>query len=400
MENVAHEDRGNWAQIFLLYLIGVFAAMAISQAVPALGGIAREFHPQNSAAIGLVTSIPAFMVALGALLAGWFVDRKGDKQVMLVGCIIFLLGDLAVIYAGSITEILLARILSGIGYVCLAVAAVTMLTRLTSGKTRTSALALWSTFVPMSFIIPFIAAGFVAAYGWRWAFGGHAIILFILTLLAVGFLPASREKDSGMSRTSGLREVVKSPLVYALGLSFAGDAFMQSGITTSIAHYLNVKYEASEVLTQGFNTIAMATNIAGCLFVGVLLNRRVSAVWIAGTGVAISAVTGLAIYVAQPGYASSIALTWIFTFGSGLLVGMWALLPRVAPSPESMGATSGLVTQITLLGVALGAPAAFAAQASPSAVPMAIYVLGSMAVGMAALPVWRRGTPDIELTAH
>jgi hypothetical protein len=53
----------------------------------------------------------------------------------------------------------------------------------------------------------------------------------------------------------------------------------------------------------------------------------------------------------------------VFFFASGLIAGLWALLPQVAPGRESMGATSGIVTQVTLFGVLFGPPAAFAAQA-------------------------------------
>ena len=80
------------------------------------------------------------------------------------------------------------------------------------------------------------------------------------------------------------------------------------------------------------------------------------------------------------------------TFGSGLLVGMWTLLPQVSPGPECTGATSGLVTQITLLGVLVGSPAAFAAEAASSPGPILIFIGVSLVVGLSALPIWLRGT--------
>ena len=48
----------------------------------------------------------------------------------------------------------------------------------------------------------------------------------------------------------------------------------------------------------------------------------------------------------------------VFMLGCGMLVGLWALLPVVAPSAQTLGATSGLITQITLVGVLVGPPAA------------------------------------------
>lgn len=39
---------------------------------------------------------------------------------------------------------------------------------------------------------------------------------------------------------------------------------------------------------------------------------------------------------------------------------IWTFVPTVAPGPETLGATSGLVSQATYLGVLLGPPAIFA----------------------------------------
>jgi hypothetical protein len=103
----------------------------------------------------------------------------------------------------------------------------------------------------------------------------------------------------------------------------------------------------------------------------------------------LSAVAALGIFVGQIGVMPSIVASWLFTFGSGLLVGMWALLPRVAPSSRSIGATSGLVTQVTLIGVLFGPPAVFMAQAS-GVEGMAIFLLCSLAVCLVGIPVWTR----------
>jgi MFS transporter, DHA1 family, inner membrane transport protein len=62
-------------------------------------------------------------------------------------------------------------------------------------------------------------------------------------------------------------------------------------------------------------------------------------------------------------FGTAIAIACAFFLASGLIAGLWALLPHVAPA-RALGAASGLVTQITLLGVLFGPPAAFAAKAS------------------------------------
>ena len=154
-------------RIAIIFVLGVMAAMTVSEAVTELSAIAREFHPDNRSLIGLVMSLPSLVVALGALVAGFAVDRVGDRRVLLVGAVTAVIGDICVIASPSLQLLLAARLLTGAGYVLTAVAAITILMRITSGKQRVMALALWSTSVPVSFILPFLTAGLRSCYCWQ-----------------------------------------------------------------------------------------------------------------------------------------------------------------------------------------------------------------------------------------
>ena len=177
-------------RIAIIFGLGVMAAMTVSEAVTELSAIAREFHPDNRSLIGLVMSLPSLVVALGALMAGFAVDRVGDRRILLVGAVTAVIGDVCVIVSPSLQLLLAARVLTGVGYVLTAVAAITILMRITSGKQRIMALALWSTSVPVSFILPFLTAGLAARLGtWRAAFAGHAGLTAVLFLLAMRQTP-------------------------------------------------------------------------------------------------------------------------------------------------------------------------------------------------------------------
>ena len=389
-------SESNWPRILLIYAIGVLAAMSVSQAVPVVGMIAREFHPSNASELGLIISLPSLVIAIGALAVGWLVDRYGARIVLLVGTAILLAGDVATILSPTFSLLLDSRVIAGVGYVGIAVAAVTMITRTTSGSRRTAALSLWSSFIPMSFIIPFLAAAPVMMSGqWRWAFTGHAIVLALLALLALLFLPEGRMVDVRGARTAGLLLVLRSPWPNVLGISFAAAAFLQSGIVASLAVFLARRYHVSDLTVEPYNVGAMVANIAGCLAVGRLLHANISAVLVGFAGVVLAGVGGVLVFAVPIGFGNAIAASWLFTFGCGLLVGMWTLLPQVSPSPAYAGATSGLVTQLTLLGVLLGSPFAFAAEASGSAGPMLVYIGGSLVVCVVGLPIWIRSASSV-----
>ncbi len=379
-------------RIFVVYALGVMAAMTVSEAVTELGAIAHEFELKDHGQVGIIMSLPSLMVALGALMAGYLVDRTGDRAVLLTGALIIVIGDVLVIAAPSWGLLLAGRVVTGVGYVLTAVAAVTLLIRMTTGKQRTMVMALWSTFVPASFLLPFISAG-VAEYfhTWRAAFIGHSVLTLVLAFLALLCLDQrTAEQKTQFSRTRGLSTVLKSPLPYLLGISFGADAFIQTGMISSLTPFLAKTYGVPAVQVAHWNVGAMLANAVGCLMVGALLNRGIRATVVAGTGIVLAAASALLIYLVPIGFIASIAASWIFLFSSGLLVGMWALAPVVAPSRESTGATSGLITQITLVGVFLGPPLFIGALHSGDIPRMAWMVVIGLAVCLVAIPVWLR----------
>ena len=63
----------------------------------------------------------------------------------------------------------------------------------------------------------------------------------------------------------------------------------------------------------------------------------------------------------------------------------------MAPSPQAMGATSGLVTQLTLLGVLFGPPAAFAALSTDSSSGMMVNIIAALAVCFSTVALALRG---------
>ncbi|MDS9469894.1 MFS transporter [Paracoccus sp. MBLB3053] len=377
------------ARILIVYGLGVAAAMCVSEAVTELGKIAAEFHPPSRSVLGLVMSMPSLVVALGALASGYLVDRIGDRKVLFCGIAAMIAGDLLTVSAPSLGLLLAARAVTGVGYVLSAVAAITTLIRLTTGRQRVMALALWSTFVPMSFLLPFLSAGLSDAFGtWRAAFGFHVLLTLALAVLALLAIPP-RDAGDASGRSRGAGKVLRSPMIYLLGISFAGDSFLQTGVLATLGHYLGAKYGVAETAVAHWSAVSMVSNALACLSVGLMLRRGVSSRAITTLGMSITGLAGLALYGTAPGFMASIVTVWVLMFGSGLLVGMWTLVPYTAPNAQATGATSGLVTQITLLGVLLGPPAFFAAQAAMGPMPQLLIFLAALALCALRYPVCR-----------
>jgi MFS family permease len=83
---MVEQAKSRWPLIITIYCLSIASAMVVSEGMPALGGIAAEFHPRSPAAIGLIMSILALLVAIGGLLTGGLVDRAGDHRAGLASC--------------------------------------------------------------------------------------------------------------------------------------------------------------------------------------------------------------------------------------------------------------------------------------------------------------------------
>ena len=388
------DAQASLGQILLIYAVGVAGMLVVSIAIAALGGVAAEFHPASAALVGWVMSIPAVAAVLGSLLIGALVDRIGDRPVMLAGAALVAASDCGVIAAGSFPLLLLARVIGGLGYVGMVVAAVAMIGRSTQGARRTLALALWSTVIPASFVVATLVAiaGRAGNFAWRVPFAAHGLLALVVIAAAATILPRTGA-GGGVggavpgNRLTGLRRVVRAAGPWQLGASFCGAAFLQTGLVAVLPALLAARLGVSQTVVQAFALPGMICNVVGAFGFGALRARGLGAdrAGIAATLVVLVGAIGLCL---SPGsLTAALMLDCLVMIGLGVLVGMWALLPAVVPDPSCYGAASGMITQITLLGVLLGPPLAFALSGSDGR--MITFILVGAGLALFGLPVWR-----------
>ena len=387
---------GKWPCIILLYIYGTVATSLVTQSVPVIGDIARYFGLSHVMS-GWVISIPSLITALGALFGGWLIDRIGDRRVIFAGSLCAALGNLGVFFAQSLPMLFSSRLLEGVGYLSLTVGAVTLLMRTTSGSRRNFALGLWTSHTAVGIGLTLSLVAPLAGHDerWRWAFGGHALLMLILAALAP-MLPA---RDSGLAnrRLSDILTVLRSIMPYRVALASAASAFVQTGIMAALTLYVTKTFAVGVPVAAGIGTLAEVFVVVGCLGVGYLKGRCDSRLLALVGGITLLT-GGLCFYMPAVALISAVTAICAFSLGIGVVNGLiWTFVPGAAPSVATLGATSGLVAQATYLGVLLGPPTVFATLLTEGGYStlMCIIIIATV-VQLAPLPIWTRRRPTCE----
>jgi len=285
----------------------------------------------------------------------------GDKRVIFGGSLFALAGNLVVTVSHNVTTLFAGRLLEGVGYLSLTVGAVTLIMRTTTGSRRSIALGLWTSHTAVGIGLTLSLVAPLAQHDdqWRWAFGGHAILMALLAC-AVIFLPA-KQASLQSRKLSDIWQVLISVRPYRVAVASGASAFIQTGVMAALTVYLSRRYSIAIPAAAGIGTLAEVFVACGSIGVGHLLRAGVHGGRLVIVGGVVMLCGGVGLYVPSVELAAAIVAVCVFSLGIGTVNGyIWTLVPTASPSAACLGATSGLVAQATYLGVLLGLPAIFA----------------------------------------
>jgi MFS family permease len=345
-----------WVPIVIVFLAGGIVTALVPQTVPILGAIAKAFNV-SGASLGWIVSFPTMACAFGALAFGVVVDRLGDVRLLLVGIVLVILGDAGVSLAPELNWLYAARLFQGFGYVSISVAAPTFIQRTTTGDMRRAAMALWAAHTPVGFAAAvFVGARFLAAgFSWRLTFLPHAVAALLVGLAALALLRAPTAAK--VSRSAGTWRVLTSPRPYAVGLGSLAAANLQVGVMVMVPSMLVEGHGFTGPQSAIVVVFAMLANLAGAMLIVATRLRNVPRIALPIS----AALAALFAFITVTGMATDLPLKLACVMAFAASVGtanalVWSLLPAAVPSPEAAGATAGLMTQATFLGVLVSPP--------------------------------------------
>ncbi|MFD4022711.1 MFS transporter [Streptomyces sp. NPDC058576] len=166
---------------------------ALNLAIP---GIARELDVSASAA---QWTLSAYMLAVGCffVIGGRIGDVFGRRPALLAGIALFVIGSVGCALAPGLVLLVVARIVQGIGAGFVFPVSVSVITNAFSDESRARALgAVFGVANIGTALGPFVGGGFTEGPGWRWIFWLLAPLSAAALVIAVLFVPDSRDASA------------------------------------------------------------------------------------------------------------------------------------------------------------------------------------------------------------
>lgn len=174
-------------RIWLLAVAGVDVLMVISSMV-ALNAALPDIALQTSATQSQLTwVVDGYTLALACLLlpAGAIGDRYGRRGALLIGLGIFCLASLAPVLFDSPMQIILSRVVAGVGAAFIMPATLSLLTAAFPKSERNKAVGIWAGVAGSGAIFGFLGTGVLLHYfSWQsifYMFAAGALLMFVAT---------------------------------------------------------------------------------------------------------------------------------------------------------------------------------------------------------------------------
>lgn len=302
----------------VVFVMSMFMAiMDITIVNVALPTIGREFHVAPSGVDVVVTS---FLVSLAVFIpaSGWLGDRFGTKRILLIAIAIFTIASALCGQAQSMSELVLFRILQGVGGGMLTPVGMAILYRTFPPEERVRAsriLVVPTALAPA--LGPVVGGFFVTQLSWRWVFYVNVPLGIVAFVFGALFLHEHREARPGRFDIPG---------------------FVLAGVGFAL-----LMYSVSEGPQHGWsNPLIVATGIIAVLLLGILvaveLRVREPMLDLRLLHDRLFRVACIVIFLAMAGFLALLYMVSLF-YQDGL--GLTALMSGLSTFPEALGVMIG-----------------------------------------------------------
>lgn len=366
----------DWRLVACVVLAGIAAAVQVGKAAIAIPLLQGETG-LTLAVLGWVGSVFAILGLFGGVPIGALATRFGDRRILLLGLVLLALGSVAGAGAPGFGLLLAGRVVEGVGFMMVSVSGPALLRRCVGEGDREVAIALWSCFMPTGMALAMLAGPLFG--GWRAIWLAGAVLSLLCTVAVRLWVPAGSTGVSApwrrLAADAGRVFLSRGPVL--LALCFSLYAMMFFAVISFLPVLLIERMHGSLASAGALSGLATAGNILGNLAAGALLSRGVPrARLLAAASLTMGLAAVFALLPLLPSLGAFLCCI-LFAMAGGLIPAtLLSTAAILAPRPNLLPATIGLLMQGSNLGQVLG----------PVAAGSAIAVLGwSGVAGLVAI---------------
>lgn len=355
----------NWTAVLAAFGAGVVGAFQIGKMPSALPVLQVDLGLSLVEAGWVISMFNVLGVTTG-IAVGAVADWFGHRRVIVFGLIALASGSGLGAIAPDALWVLLSRFVEGLGAILVFVASPGLIARAARPEDTRFAFGIWSSYMPAGTgLMVFLTPVLIAPFGWRGLWTANAALL-LAAAAVVGWLtrglPGRRGRAAFADVMRGLGGSVKATL------TAPGPVLLTLCFLTYAANYLAVLgflptfFIGQRGLSPGaasvYTAIAIFVNVFGNLAGGWILNRRPgwrTALIVIGAGTMGAA--SLGIYDAGVDDDLRFVLCLLFSAVGGLLpAAVIGASPAIAPKPDLVATTNGLIMQGANAGQFVGPP--------------------------------------------
>lgn len=387
---------GSWGSVWLVYFYSILCMASVGKLVPIEADLERAFGA-TPAGVGFAISLVSVCSAIAATIGGGIIDRIGPRLAIIVTSVILVGCNLLSFFSTSMFMLDTARLIEGIEFIGIIVAAPALIMATTTGQRQVRAMTLWSTYTPTGYTLGLLlAVPFAGTPAWRWTFLVHGALFGVAALLGglLPEIPRDPERDARKprrARFADLFAIYGEADPWKLSVSNALLVSIGLGTSTVVPAYFARTHHISVSTSSTILAVANLAMIVGALAVGYLLTRGARAIYLYIAITLGGMASGALLYAPWItfSFAISALLVWLLTTGAAVAI-LMALLPKVVRDPSRGGAAAGLVGQVMAFTNFVTPPLYLSMLARKSALPLVALVLSGWLVSLVFLPAWRQ----------
>lgn len=199
-EQLLHEDpvihRRRWFLLTIMCLSLVMVVMSVAGLNVALPSVQRDLDVTAS---DLQWIIDVYALVFAALLlpAGALGDRFGRKRALILGLVIFASGSVVGGIGTSATQIVVGRVITGVGAAFVMPATLSLLTTIFPPEERRKAIAMWAGFAGAGGALgPIVSGALLEAFWWGSALLANVPVVLAVLVAVWIFSPSSRDPEA------------------------------------------------------------------------------------------------------------------------------------------------------------------------------------------------------------